>query len=115
MIARIINDKNGDMDCHAVPPPQCRAGGDSKREDLCQHDSERVNTTASGATSSGQLEAAGVSSSGRLVAAEDPASEQKVHLDPNTDGDQNIRKFDDLAKNFEPQTEKEHEFLQFKC
>ena len=45
MIAKKINDENADMDYHAVPPPEYQAGGDSKREDLCQQDFERVNKT----------------------------------------------------------------------
>ena len=32
LIAIKISDKNADMDCRAVPPPDYRAGGDSKRE-----------------------------------------------------------------------------------
>ena len=36
--------------------------------------------------------------------------QKKVHFQPNTDGAQNIRKFDDLAKNFQPQSQEEHEF-----
>ena len=86
MIAREIDDENADMDYHAVPPPEYQAGGDSKRENLCQQFSERVTWTKPGASSSGQLEAAGASSSGRLVATEDPSSEKKVHLHPNDDG-----------------------------
>ena len=35
MIARKLNDKNADMDYHAVPPPDYKAGGNSKREDVC--------------------------------------------------------------------------------
>ena len=34
------SDSNADMDCYAVPPPEYQAGGDSKRENLCQQDSE---------------------------------------------------------------------------
>ena len=86
MIAREIDDESADMDNHAVPPPEYQAGGDSKRENLCQQYSERVTWTTPGASSSGQLEAAGASSSGRLVATEDPSSEKKVHLHPNDDG-----------------------------
>ena len=37
------------------------------------------------------------------VAAEDPSSEKKVHLHPNTDGENYISKFDDPA-NFKPQS-----------
>ena len=44
------------MDYHAVPPPENRAGGDSKREDLCQQDSERVTRMTPGASRSGQLD-----------------------------------------------------------
>ena len=82
LIARKISDKNGDMDCHAVPPPEYRAGGDSKREDLCQHDSERVNKTTPGAPNSG-----------RQVAAEDPSNtcERKVDLQPHTEGEKYIK------------------------
>ena len=36
MIARTIGDKKSDMDYHAVPPPDYIAGGDSKRQELCQ-------------------------------------------------------------------------------
>ena len=86
MKAREIDDENADMDYHAVPPPEYQAGGDSKRENLCQQYSERVTWTTPRASSSGQLEAAGASSSGRLVATEDPSSEKKVHLHPNDDG-----------------------------
>ena len=37
---------------------------------------------------------------------------RKVHHHSYTDGENYVRKFDDLAKNFIPQSEKEHEFLQ---
>ena len=57
------------MDYHAVIPPEYRAGGGSNREDLRQQDSQKITLTATGASSSGQLEAAGASSSGRPVAA----------------------------------------------
>ena len=56
------------MDCHAAPPPEYLAGGDSKRENLCQQDSERVTKTTPGACS------------GRQVPTEGPSSEKKVHL-----------------------------------
>ena len=98
------------MDYHAVPPPEFRGAGFSKRQDLCQQDSERVSRTTPGTSSSGQLEAAGASSSRRPVAAEGPSSEPKVHLHPNTDAEKYIRKFDDAAKNFKPQSDEEHEF-----
>ena len=39
--ANKIYDKNADMDDHAVPPHEYRARGDSKREDMCQQDSQR--------------------------------------------------------------------------
>ena len=77
LIARKISDKNAS---------EYQAGGDSKRENLCQHDSERVNKT----TPSIKL--------GQMVATEDPSSEQKIHLHPNLDGEKYIRKFDDPAK-----------------
>ena len=67
LIARTLDDNNADVDCRAVPPPEHQAGGDSKRENRCQQDSERVNKTTPGASSSRQLEAAGGSSSRRLV------------------------------------------------
>ena len=51
------------MDFHAVPPPEYQAGCDSMRENLCQRDSERVNRTTPGASSSGQLDTPGASSS----------------------------------------------------
>ena len=98
LLARKISDKNADMDHHAVPPPEYQAGGDSRRENLCQQDSARVNKTTPRASSSGQLDA-----------TEDPAVENKVHLHPNTAGDKYSKKFDDPAKNFKPQNEEEHE------
>ena len=58
-----VNNKNADMDCHAVPAPAHQAGGDSMREDPCQQDPQRVTRTTPGASSSGQLEEAGASSS----------------------------------------------------
>ena len=56
MIAKKINDKNADMDYHAVPTPKYRAGGDSRRENLCEQDSERVYITTPGASSSRKLD-----------------------------------------------------------
>ena len=38
MIARRSNEKNAGMDYHAVPPPDYKAEGGSKREELCQQD-----------------------------------------------------------------------------
>ena len=106
-----IGDKSADVDHHAVPPPEYQAGGDSKREDLCQQGSGRVTRATPAGSSSGQVEAAGVPSSGGPVATEkDSSSEKKVHLHPNTDGEKYIRKFDDPAKKFKPQSEEEHEF-----
>ena len=111
LIARKITDKCADMDNHAVPPPEYQVGGDSNRENLRQQDSERVTRTTTGSSSSGQLEAAGASSSARLVATEDPSNtgERKLHLQTTTDGEKYIKKFDDPAKNFNPQSEEEHE------
>ena len=40
-IARTHSDKNADMDSHAVLPPEHGAGSDSKRENLCQQDSDK--------------------------------------------------------------------------
>ena len=58
MIARRLKDKNAHMDCHAAPPPDYKAGGDSKREELRQKDPKQFTRTASGASSSsGRLEA----------------------------------------------------------
>ena len=102
-----MNEKNADMDDHAVPPPQYQPGGDSKSENLCQQDSIRVSKVTLRASSSRQLEAAGVSSSGLLVATEDPSNGKKVHLHPNTDGEKYIRKFDDLSKYVKPQSVEE--------
>ena len=34
-----ISEKNANVGCHAVLPPEYQAGGDSKREDLCWPDS----------------------------------------------------------------------------
>ena len=92
--ARKFSDKNADMDYPAILLPQYQAGRDSKRENLCQQDSERANKTTPG-----------TSSSGRPVAREDPSSEKKVHIHPNTDGETYIGKFDHPAN-------KEHDFLQ---
>ena len=78
----------------------------------CQQDSERFFITMTGESSSGQLAAAVASSSAWPVVTEDPSCEKKVHLQSNTDGDKYIRKFDDRAKKFKPQSQEEHEFLQ---
>ena len=51
------------------------------RENVCQQNSQRVTRTMIGA-----------SSSWRPVATEDPSSEEKVHLHPNTDGHQEVRR-----------------------
>ena len=99
--ARKMNDGNVDEDYHATPPPKYQVGGDCKRENLGQQDSERVTRMTPGASSSGQLEAAGASSSGSPVATEDSSSEKKDHTHPCTDGDKYIRKFDDPAKDFD--------------
>ena len=89
------------MNYHAVPSPEHQAGGDSKRESLCQQGFERVTKTTSGA-----------SSSRRPVATEDLSSEKKGHLHPNTEGEKHVKKFDDVAKNFEPQSEERARILQ---
>ena len=52
MIARKVNDKNADMGYHAVPPPCYKAGGDSKREELCQQGPKQFTRTATGEASS---------------------------------------------------------------
>ena len=74
MIARKTNDKNADMDYHAVPPPDYGAGRDSKREELCHRDPQTFTITATGGqSSSGRLEAIGAASrSGRPEAVKDP-------------------------------------------
>ena len=41
MIAIKINDKNADLDDHAIPPTDYRAGGDSERVELCQQGSQK--------------------------------------------------------------------------
>ena len=66
-------DKTADMYHHAARPPEYQAGGDSKRESLCQQDSQRVTRKTTGA-----------SNIGRPVATEDSSSEKKVN--PNNDG-----------------------------
>ena len=38
-------DNNADMDCHAVLPTENKAGGDSKREEVCQQDSKQFTIT----------------------------------------------------------------------
>ena len=95
MIARKLNDKNADMDHHAVPPPDNKAGGDSKREELCQQDPKQVTMTATLASSS----------SGRPEAIRDPMScgEGKVYPRTNTDGERHMRNIDDPEKSFELQ------------
>ena len=110
LITRPTRDNNVDMDDHAVLPPPYQAGSDSKREDLCQPDFDRIWKMTPGPSSSGQLETTGASSSGRPVATEDVSSGKKVHFHSNTHGEQYIKKFDDPAKNFKPQSEEEHSF-----
>ena len=41
MIARRSNEKNADMDHHAVPPPDYKAESGSKREKLCQQNYQK--------------------------------------------------------------------------
>ena len=96
------------QDHHAVLPPEYQAGGDSKREDLCQPDSERANEYDARRIKI-RVNRAGGSSSGRPVATQD-SREKKVHLHPNTDGENYIREFDDPANIFQPHSEEEHEF-----
>ena len=56
-IARKSNDKNADMDNHVVLPPDYKAGGDSKREELCQQEPQTFTKTTTGeASSSGRPE-----------------------------------------------------------
>ena len=52
MIARKTCDEKVDTDYHALLPPEYQAGGDSKREHLRQQDSQNINITATGASSS---------------------------------------------------------------
>ena len=75
IIARRIYDNNADMNTHAVPPPDYKVGGDSKREELCQQDLQKFTIPASGAASSSErLEALGAASSfGRPGAVKDPS------------------------------------------
>ena len=74
LVARKIIDKNVDMDYHAVLQPDDRAGGDSKREELCQQDHQTFTMTAKEASPcSRRLKATGASSSsGRPEAMRDP-------------------------------------------
>ena len=78
MIARRINDKNADMDYYAVPPPEYQVAGDSKRENLCQPDSERFTMTTTGASSCSRYPS--------------ETSEGKVHLQANAEGENSNRK-----------------------
>ena len=97
---RKLNNNPADMDCHAVPP-QDNAGGNSKREELCQQKPEQLTITATGASSSsGRPEAPGTSSSGRLAAMSNPlrSGGGKVYPQANTGGERYSRKFDDPAK-----------------
>ena len=72
MIARRSNDKNADMDCHAVPPPDYKAEGGSKREELCQQDLKTITITATAASStSGRLEAARNAGEGESLSSEE--------------------------------------------
>ena len=102
MIARKLNDKNADMDYHAVPPPDYKARGNSKPEEQYQQDPKHFTTTATGASSSsGGPEASGAaSSSGQPEAMRDPfkAGEGEVYFQTNTDKEQYIREFDDSAQ-----------------
>ena len=100
-----ISEKNANVVCHAVLPPEYQAGGDSKREDLCWPDSERSNEHNARSI---KLPASGGSSSGRPVATEDPSREKKVRLHSNTAGEQYIKKFNEVANTFKPQSEEEH-------
>ena len=50
MFEKTINDNNVDTDHHAICPPDNRAGGDSKLEELCQQDSLKFVMTANGAS-----------------------------------------------------------------
>ena len=54
------------------------------------------------------------SDTGRPVATEDLSSETKVHLHQNANGEKYVKKFDDIAKKFKPQSEEEHDFDQQK-
>ena len=102
IIARKLNDKSADMDCHAVPAPDCKAGGDSMREELCRQDLQQL-IHHSGDWSSSKLRATG--SHERSA----NAGEGKVPQ-ANTDGEQYIRRFDDPATSFQPQNLEEQEF-----
>ena len=88
-IARRINE-SADVDYHAVPPPDYKAGGDTKREGLCQQNPETFTKTATGElSSSGRLEATGSASSSRRPGpVKNPCTigEVKVYLQTNTDG-----------------------------
>ena len=52
MIARKMNDNDADMDCQAVLTPDYKAGGDSKRGELCRQDPQKITLTTTGASSS---------------------------------------------------------------
>ena len=110
LIARQISDKNADMDCHAVPPPNNLKLEATPNVKTCQQDSERVHKATPAASSFGQLYTLGASSSGRPVVTEELSRGKVVHLRPNTDGEKYVKKFNGPAKNFKPQSEEEHEF-----
>ena len=112
-IARKLNDKNASVDYRAVPPPDNEAGGDYKREDPCQQDSQRSSTTASGASSSGRLEPTGVTSSARRPGTmRDPLNtgEREGFPPTNTGGEQHIRRFDDPARCFQVRNHQQRKF-----
>ena len=101
------------MDHHAVLPSDFQAGGDSKREELCQQDPQPLTITAAGASSSlVRVEAAGASSSGRSGAVKGPPNtgEGNVHPQTNTDLEQHRKRFDDAARSFQPQNQEQQDF-----
>ena len=98
MTSKTINDKNATITQYLHQNTKLEAI-------TCQRDSQRVTRTTSGPSSSRQVEVGGRSSSGRRVAFE---ILQDLHL--NADCEMFIRKFNDFAKNFVPQSEEDREF-----
>ena len=89
------------------PQPEYGVGCDSERENLCPQDSERVNKTTPGASSSERLEH---QVPGDWLPQKICQVERKFIFIQRTDGEKYVKKFDDLANNFNLPSEEEHEF-----
>ena len=102
MIARRFNDKNADMEHHASLEaiPSVKTCGSK----IQQNDARNIQLRTTGCVWSIKLQATGC--------LRDMSSRKKVHLQANTHGANYIRKFDDLAKKFKPQSEEGARILQ---